>query len=351
MRGFLCRTCGQRLSFEDGRCPQCRSALGFWLPTRTIEVLDARGRVDVGGRTLRRCANSIVAQCNWLVDEQWGWAALCASCQLTRVRPGDHDRVGLAAFGQVEATKRRILVELDQLGLPLRGRTVDPVSGLAFDLLSRTGGPVTTGHLDGVITLDLSEVDATHRERVRVALAEPYRTVIGHFRHELGHYYQMVLVDRRGRTPDPAPAQRFRELFGDPDVDYSAALYRHYAVGPPLGWQSRHVSAYATMHPVEDFAETFAHYLHLRDTVDTAAAHAMSPPALATAAAAPAGFERLIQWWLPLTWALNQFNRSGGRPALYPFILADEVLDKMRFVHDLVVGAGRSGESPAHPVQ
>ncbi len=331
MRDFLCRKCGQRLSFENSLCLHCKSPLGFWLATRTIHVLDERGRTEIDGKLVERCANTKVAQCNWLV--RWtGVPGLCESCGLTRTRPADSDLDSLPDFGRAEAAKRRLVLELDELGLARRGRDDDPETGLAFDLLSSTHEPVVTGHASGVITLDLAEGDDVHREQMRVELDEPYRTVLGHFRHEIGHYYQMAIID-----DDVRP--RFEELFGDPDLDYQASLDRHYSQGAPPDWRQNYVSSYATMHPAEDFAETFAHYLHIRDTLDTAAAFAMAPAGSTLDSALPGdvGFDRIIEWWLPLTWALNQINRSMGHPDLYPFVLADPVLEKMRFVHNLLL--------------
>lgn len=338
MRDFLCRNCGQQLSFENSLCLACRSPLGFVLATRSIVVLGSDQRIVVDGRLWERCANSAVAQCNWMVE--WsGVATLCASCRLTRTRPRDDDSVAMAAFGQVEAAKRRVVLELVELGLTITARRDDPCRGLAFDLLSSAHGPVTTGHCDGVITLDLAEEDSVLRMQRRIEFAEPYRTVLGHFRHEVGHYYQMVLVDRPAR-PSAQQARRFRELFGDPDADYGAALRRYYDHGAPFGWRATHVSAYATSHPREDFAETFAHYLHIRDTLDTAATFAMAP-ASSMMGAVPAGdaaFDRLIGQWLPVSWVLNQLNRSMGHTDLYPFVLADPVVEKIRFVHALLSG-------------
>ncbi|MCH5645394.1 MULTISPECIES: putative zinc-binding metallopeptidase [unclassified Gordonia (in: high G+C Gram-positive bacteria)] len=330
MRDFLCRKCGQRLSFENSLCLHCQSPLGFWLPTRSIYVLDESGRTEVDGVLLERCANTQVAQCNWLV--KWtGKPTRCVSCKLTRTRPGDDDLDALPIFGQAETAKRRVILELDELGLPITGRDNDPNTGLAFDLLSSAHESVITGHDNGVITLDLAEGDDVHREQMRVELAEPYRTVLGHFRHEIGHYYQLVLIDDAARPG-------FEELFGNPDDDYQAALDRHYSQGAPEGWPEQYVSSYATMHPAEDFAETFAHYLHIRDSLDTAAAFAMAPAGSTLDGVLPGdvGFDRIIEWWLPLSWSLNQINRSMGHPDLYPFVLPEAVLNKIRFVHNLV---------------
>ena len=208
----------------------------------------------------RPCANAELAGCNWLLaadDEH----SLCRSCRLTRTRPNDADGPGLAAFRRAEQAKRRLLFELLDLGLPVGEDRP------AFDLLSSDAGPVSTGHADGVVTLDLAEARDDARERRRVELAEPYRTLLGHFRHEIGHYYWPILVEA-----DPATLERYRECFGDEREDYGEALARHYERGRAPGWVDSHVSAYATMHPWEDWAETFAHYLHIRDALQTGAA-------------------------------------------------------------------------------
>jgi hypothetical protein len=190
-----------------------------------------------------------------------------------------------------------------------------------------------TGHHNGVITLDLAEGDDVHREQLRVEMDEPYRTLLGHFRHEIGHYYFYRLVGL-----SQAYSQRFRELFGDPDGDYQEALDRHYNDGPPAGWKGDYVSSYASMHPAEDWAETFAHYLHIRDALDTAAAFGFAQAAATfeRRALGPSGFDTIIDMWLPLAWALNMVNRSMGKEDLYPFVLPPAVLEKMRFIHTII---------------
>jgi hypothetical protein len=324
MRDFLCPRCGQRLAFENSRCLNCESPLGFDLASLSLVVID-----DVDGG--RRCANSSLAVCNWVLPRKSA-AQLCGSCALTRTRPSDEDAVGLPEFADAEAAKRRLVVELTELGLPITGRDEDPERGLCFDLLSSAGGSVTTGHAAGVITLDLAESDDVHRERLRTSMAEPYRTLLGHFRHEIGHYYYPLLAESGQARTD------FEGQFGDPDIDYQAALDRHYSVGAPAGWDDLFISSYASMHPAEDWAETFAHYLHIRDTIDTAAAFGFAPAGatLDKPLATDAGFDHIIELWLPLAWSLNMINRSMGHADLYPFVLSKVVLDKMRLVHQLV---------------
>ncbi|MFA5711761.1 putative zinc-binding metallopeptidase [Mycolicibacterium sp.] len=339
MRDFRCPNCGQHLTFENSVCLSCGSAVGFSLQDSALLVIasgpdsEHDGAVDAG--EYRLCANMHLAQCNWLVKPGPGAPAegeLCASCRLTRTRPADGDPA-LTAFAAAETAKRRLVAELAELNLPIVDRGTDPEFGLAFDLLSSTEEKVFTGHQNGVITLDLAEGDDVHRERLRVSMAEPYRTLLGHFRHEIGHYYFYRLIET---SPEYLP--RFRALFGDPDADYQAALDRHYEQGPPPDWRDDHVSSYATMHPAEDWAETFAHYLHIRDTLDTAAAFgfASAGATFDRRTLGPSGFDVIIEMWLPLAWALNMVNRSMGRDDLYPFVLPTAVLEKMRFIHRVI---------------
>ncbi len=336
MRDFICPKCGQHLAFENSVCLSCDSPLGFSLDDMALLVITSGeeasqpGFVDAGKYQL--CANLHLAECNWLVEKE-PVRKLCRSCALTRTRPDDADTKALEAFAGAERAKRRLIAELHELKLPIIGRDEDPALGLAFDLLSSENEKVFTGHDNGVITLDLAEGDDVHREQLRISMDEPYRTLLGHFRHEIGHYYYYRLVD-----PVPAYKETFQRLFGDPDADYQAALDRHYNEGTPAGWEETYVSAYATMHAAEDWAETFAHYLHIRDTLDTAAAFSFAPAAATfeRKVLGPSGFDQIIEMWLPLSWALNMLNRSMGKDDLYPFVLPPAVLDKMRFIYTVV---------------
>ena len=255
---------------------------------------------------------------------------LCRCCRLTRTRPNDYDLVGMARFKAAEAAKRRLVFQLLELGLPFD-------EGLSFDLLV-AGGPeaVTTGHLNGLITIDLAESDGAHREHRRSQLGEPYRTMLGHFRHEIGHHYWPLLVE----APDRLDA--WRQVFGDERADYQEALRHHYDAGPPADWSERHVSAYASAHPWEDWAETFAHYLHIGDTLQTAASFGLivagpgsrrDGSLISAPSAELVSFDTMIGDWLPLTYALNAVNRSMGKDDLYPFVLAPAIIAKLGFVH------------------
>lgn len=333
MRDFTCPNCGQRLMFENSVCLSCGAALGFSLDEMALLVIttgaESARDYAVDASEYRLCANLHLAECNWLASG----GGLCASCRLTRTRPNDSDRNGLVAFARAERAKRRLIVELVELDLPVIDRSSDPDYGLAFDLLSSEFEPVTTGHHNGVITLDLAEGDDVHREQLRVAMDEPYRTLLGHFRHEIGHYYFYLLV-----APAPDRLARFRDLFGDPYADYQAALDRHYRNGAPADWEQRFVSSYASMHASEDWAETFAHYLHIRDILDTAAACGFAPAAATfeRRILGPSAFDVGIEMWLPLSWSLNMVNRSMGHDDLYPFVLSQPVLHKLRFINEVV---------------
>jgi hypothetical protein len=333
MLAFACPVCDRLVTFEGSRCLHCGSAFGFDPGSRTMRAVATADRDG-----LLRCANAELAACNWLVDRP---ATLCASCALTRTRPNDADSDGLRGFATAEGAKRRLLFELSDLGLPIVGAQ-ERTGGLAFDLLTSNATPVTTGHANGLITLDLDETDSVQRERMRVHMGEPYRTVLGHFRHEIGHYYQPIVI-----ASESADEERCRGLFGDEREDYERALERYYENGAPAGWEQRYVSAYATMHPWEDWAESFAHYLHLRDTLQTAAAYGVrvEGPAIETTDRAPldadpsgatADIQRMLRSWIPMTYALNAVNRSMGEPDLYPFILTPEIEAKLAFIDEVV---------------
>jgi hypothetical protein len=336
MRVFACPVCGRLVTFESVRCLNCGTDLGFDFGDREMVAVSDSGT----GAARLRCADAVLAGCNWTVRD----GGLCASCSITRTRPHDGDEAGLSGFAEAEVAKRRLMFELAELGLPIVGWRDQQKGGLAFDLLSSEREPVTTGHADGVITLDLDETDPARREQMRARLGEPYRTVVGHFRHEIGHYYQPILM------PEGSEQEvRCREIFGDERADYQNAMDLYYEQGAPAGWEQRFVSAYATMHPWEDFAETFAHYLHIRDAVQTAAAYGVevagpsietSDPVPLHADAQEAGTDltEILEAWIPLTYALNAISRSMGTSDVYPFVLSAEIEAKLEFIDSLVQG-------------
>jgi hypothetical protein len=284
--------------------------------------------------------------CNWLVPIE-DPEPFCASCRLNDVIPDLSDVLNRHRWFKLEQAKRRLVYTLFRLGLPTDSASDQGRPALRFRFLAGSAeSPVTTGHSHGLITLDIAEADDAERERRRVNLHEPYRTVLGHLRHEVGHYYWDRLV---AGTP---LASRFREVFGDETQDYVSALQTHYAQGAPANWQARYVSAYASAHPWEDWAETWAHYLHIVDTLETAQEFGLHPsPRAGDAEAAPdqdadpvlaRSFEPLMAHWLPLTAALNSLNHSMGLADAYPFVLAGPAVDKLSLVHEIVRDAARA---------
>ncbi len=352
MRLFKCAFCGQLLYFENTRCERCGHALGYDPNTSCMRALSQDGSVwnDAAGAqssgTWRFCANAGQDACNWLVPADGG-QIYCAACRHNHVIPDLSNAQNLVRWRALEAAKHRLIYTLMRLGLPLADRTEDPVHGLAFDFLAETREQpkILTGHDDGLITIALKEGDDGERERMRERMGEVYRTPLGHFRHEVGHHYWDLLVR------DGPFLSRYRELFGDETIDYAQALKLHYSRPPMIGWQEHYVSAYATAHPWEDFAETWAHYLHIVDTLEMAASFGVSiHPKLARDPGMDtdidfdpyreAELSVIMDAWLPLAFAVNSLNRSMGQPDLYPFILSSRVVEKLGFVHE-VVRAGR----------
>jgi hypothetical protein len=354
MKVFHCDHCDQPVFFENTACVSCGHLLAF-LPDRAdMTSLERAGdywrspHPEVAGRRYRLCRNYTASNiCNWTIGEAEGTEELCAACRLTRIIPdlsiaGRHEM-----WYRLEVAKRRLIYGLNQLRLPLVSKAVDPQDGVTFEFLADSEGGdqtrVLTGHQDGVIQINVLEADDAEREKRRTSLGEPYRTLLGHFRHEIGHYYWNRLVSRT------AHLSAFRTIFGDERQDYAQALHAHYGRGAPPDWQQRFVTAYSSAHPWEDWAETFAHYLHVVDTLETAAACGLSlrptrpaEPSIASVPAPTAGsattFDRLIESWFPVTYILNNLNRGMGLPDGYPFVLSNAAIAKLRFVHDIIAG-------------
>lgn len=352
MEAFVCSQCRQLLFFENSACLSCGAALGF-IPARLqVCALESTGQRDFqvhhgDGKYYRRCERAEIATCNWMVpsDSQSG---LCLACELTQNPPPRAGDPMAHAFAVAEMAKRRLIAQLLDLGLPFTSRHQASESGLGFVLEASTPGhTVMTGHVNGLITLNLAESDSVYREEVRLSFGEPYRTLLGHFRHEVGHYYWSALIEHSCHL------ERFRGLFGDERRDYSQAISNHYGGPLQAGFQEQYVSAYASSHPWEDWAETFAHYLHIRDVLQTAAAFGVSVRGPSNEGERPdprlnsqpdlvselRPFTQILRQWLPLTYALNALNRSMGKDDLYPFVLAPAVIAKLSFVHEMTRGA------------
>lgn len=294
------------------------------------------------GAHYRRCRHySHDDACNWMVPEA-DPEPYCTACRLNEVIP-NLDRPGNRALWlRIERRKRRLVYDLRRHHLPVFGRSVDPARGLAFAFLEddpghlefrdhHQGNQILTGHANGLITINIAEADDIERERMRVQMNEQQRTLLGHFRHESGHYYWDLLV-RDGPLQD-----RVRELFGDERQDYASALQSYYENGPPEDWQQNWVSAYASAHPWEDWAECWAHLLQIVDTLETAVAIGMAPaPAMSN------DMDERIAHWVALAIHINLLNRSIDQPDPYPFVLTPKVVEKLKLVDEVI---GLSGHT------
>ena len=337
MKTYSCR-CGQILFFENVACVNCGIKLGFLPDILQLGMLTASvvGAWESQGRLYKACRNySEENVCNWMVPIE-DPVDYCLACRLNSVIPNLAQKENHTRWGNFETAKRRLVYTLLQLKLPLRAKSEDP-AGLSFQFLadSRTDAafsePVLTGHAEGLITINLAEADDVEREKMRSKLHEPFRTLLGHFRHEIGHYYWDRLV---AKTPWLQP---YRQLFGDETQDYAQALKVHYQKGPVPNWNLNFVSAYASSHPWEDWAETWAHYLHMHDTLETA--HDVGLTRITfegTGADDPGKFERMLKEWKVVTVAINSLNRSLGQHDAYPFVIAAPVAEKLRFIHHVI---------------
>jgi hypothetical protein len=352
MKLFECQNCRQPLYFENTRCESCGLQLGYLPPRDTVTAL----REKNGGllalaepkSSFRYCANVAHGVCNWLLPSDHP-EQFCAACRHNRTIPDLSLPLNLTRWRKIEIAKHRLFYTLLKLRLPLATRAEES-EGLAFDFIADSAGggghtAVMTGHDSGVITINLAEADDPERERQRFEMGEAYRTLLGHFRHEIAHYYWGRLVAR-------APfLQEFRNIFGDERKNYAMALQEHYAQGAPPDWPEHFVTAYASVHPWEDFAETWAHYFHMVDTLETAGGFGISlRPKVAKGGELAANIDfdphqapldRVIEAWLPLTFAVNSINRSMGLSDLYPFVLAPPVIVKLAFVHRLIESRSR----------
>lgn len=348
MKLFDCPHCGQRIYFENVQCLNCSGGVLYDSQRADFVKAETEG--------VFQCLNGTECACNWVAEPG---QAFCRACGLNKTIPdlaidGNRER-----WIRVEAAKKRAIYSLLVFGLPVAPkRNPGDEIGLAFDFLADPigAGPggehILTGHDNGLITLNVAEADSAERERRRVEMGENYRTLLGHFRHELGHYYWDRLIRDDARRLDA-----FRALFGDERPDYEQALATYYVNGAPPGWQQAYISAYAASHPWEDWAETFAHHLHITDTLEMVHALNFSLGRLATVednalkqgdtggdlkpaptdiAPRAEPFGKVLARWLVLSEASNSINRCMGLPDLYPFVISETAAEKLAFVHDLV---------------
>ncbi len=310
----------------------------------------ALGQVD--GPVWHYCKNHEKGACNWLVDSHSS-SGMCCACELNRYIPNLVDIENLEEWRTLEFAKHRLVYNLLRLRLPVQSKQhATDDSGIHFDFINPDhvvpdDAETMTGHASGKITINMEEADPVQREQTRVNMKERYRTLLGHLRHEVGHYYWDVLV-----AQNPDNLVRYRHLFGDESRDYGEALQQHYEQGAPQNWNQQFVSTYASSHPWEDWAETWSHYLHLTDMMETAVELGVS---LQPSAEKPATsltmmanydayghiqFDDFLDQALKLAFASNCLSRSVGQPDLYPFVITPAVKEKMAFVHEVIKDAG-----------
>ncbi len=354
MRSFHCSSCRARVYFENISCLKCGHSLAFDVDSMRMVALAADAE-DTGlyrrigitdGIAMRICANASFGVCNW-VRPAADASDKCRACDLNRTIPNLAEFGSLQAWGDLERAKKRLVYSLLRAGLPIDGGQ-SREGPLTFDFVRHA----TTGHLDGVVTVNVLEADAVERERQRQIFGEPYRSLLGHLRHESGHYYWHLLIEA---TP---LLEGFRELFGDERQDYRSALDTHHAHGAPSDWAARHVSAYASCHPFEDWAETWAHYLHMVDAVDTAEAVGMEPRAAGIMSGSvwpfaiydlyrDETFAAVMDRWVPLVLAMNTLSRSLGHTDFYPFVIPAAAYAKLEFVHRAIRRITQPSQQPA----
>ena len=343
MRRFLCPNCSNQVHFNNSQCVNCSVVLGYVpLQDQMIQLPDSQFAGP--NAPLRPCANRKIIGCNWLC-EQGTQGDLCLSCLHTTKIPNKADDENRVRWGRLERAKRRLFYALIKFRFPIATTRDGAEGALQFEFLGDEVQPdgkqkrVMTGHDRGRITINIDEADDAIREKNRTVLGEPYRTLIGHFRHEVAHYYWDKLI------ADKNSIHACRACFGDESQDYGEALKAHYASGPPADWQQSYVSSYASAHPWEDFAETWAHYFHMVGGLETAYAYGLNPQPLNFGAQAlvqlddpyhVSDIDHLIEHWIPLTVAMNAMNRSMGNRDYYPFVLTPRISEKLKFVHDLI---------------
>ena len=349
MKLFKCSHCGQLIYFENTLCEKCGNPLGFEPGSLLLVTLkpEESDLFSIRDKKLKKkyryCSNHAYGACNWLVPEK-NESSFCVACDLNRTIPDLTNADYLQHWKIIETAKHRLIYSLLRMSLPLISKTADEEKGLAFDFLStisqEDADGVITGHHNGLITINIAEADDIKRETARKMMHEVYRTVLGHFRHEVAHYYWDRLIAGTEKL------EAFRQLFGDERTDYAEALKIHYEQGSPADWNQQFISAYASTHPWEDWAETWAHYMHIVDTLETAYSFGIRIETTASSKInaeikkdpyKTADFDALITLWLPLTFAMNSINRSMGLNDLYPFLITPVVKEKMKFIHELIL--------------
>lgn len=349
MKLFKCQNCDHPVYFDNTYCGHCHCKLGF--DPVSMEMLSLKPEIEdnwvniKSGKAFRYCKNHSHDVCNWLIAAE-DKNEFCRACQHNRVIPNLAEKEFLERWNKVEQAKRRLIYSLIKWKLPLISKLESEDGGLVFDFKSDEYGPegkqVLTGHAMGVITINIAEADDVEREMAKKQMDEVYRTLLGHFRHEVGHYYWERLIAQSQWL------EGFRNIFGNEELNYGKAMDNYYQNGPKPNWQIEYISAYATMHPWEDWAETWAHYMHIVDTLETAFYFGIGvdPRQQQTGdwlkskvdenAYDCSDFQRILDMWMPLSIALNSVSRSMGAQDPYPFVINSKVIEKLSFIHKVI---------------
>jgi|SRR5450432_531959 len=347
MKLYTCSNCHSLIYFENNICLHCEHTVGFdSVSLSMITLFPESNHVFSNAQKKQEkfhfCKNAEYNACNWLIDSSQT-SLYCQACDLNRIIPDLDNQEYLRRWKSIEIAKHRLIYSLLRLRLPVEKKIDNEETGIAFDFLADTNPKekVITGHDSGTITLNIDEADEAARVRHKMDLGEKYRTLLGHFRHEIGHYYWELLIKNTDAI------KKFRELFGNEEIDYAESLEAYYKNGSPADWSEHFISPYATSHAWEDWAETWAHYLHLMDTLETAFSFGIRihPETVQVTKGIQASiqqdpydmtdFAQIIKWWLPLTFAVNSLNRSMGHSDFYPFVISDPVVEKLKFIHEL----------------
>lgn len=342
--------CGNSLFFENSVCLSCYREVGWCPVCKGIHALlpNADGSYTCANQQcqaqLVKCHNYAVHDvCNRMIrieSRRNNAVQRCDYCRFNETIPDLSVQGNIAKWYQLEVAKRRLLFTLDLLKLPYGTKADGFELPLSFDFKADIepytwawrniggGEKVFTGHANGKITINIREADSIEREKLRVNMGETHRTLIGHFRHEIGHYYWQLLVQNKEETS-------FKAHFGDhQNPSYGAALAQYYRNGPTPGWQASYISAYATMHPWEDFAETWGAYLDMVSVLNTAE----NAYLLVYERDDRAGinFDSMIANYLRLGIKVNEVNRAMGLMDILPEVFSGPVLLKLRYIHSLI---------------
>lgn len=344
MKIFECGNCHHPLFFESYTCENCGHLCGYRDQDRKMLTFNPHNNALISDREqieYKYCKNKEYEVCNWLVEKN-DPHEFCHACQLNRTIPNLSAKKNFEKWRNLEVAKHRLIYQLQKIGLALPSKHSFE-EGLCFDFVARQNNPkLMTGHANGVVTILLREADSVLREQTRKQLFEPYRTLIGHLRHEVGHYFWNQLV-----WNDQYVLANFRTVFGNEQLDYSEALQKYYKDGAQFNWQESFISKYATSHAWEDWAETWAHYLHVMDMVETAYFFGLkvNPASPIKDVQAEVSydpytendFDVIVNTCVPLSFAVNSINRAMGVPDVYPFVISPAVVEKMKFIHQLLL--------------